>query len=149
MDLISEGQQCPVVGLGFLCVRHVCGQSSWLRSGGRVCFCSRVGAALSAYPHCMRPLSLGSLLVLLSPGLALHCRSKLARGGLCVDLFSAPQPCPLCCGDVWISLNTLSSSSVLRGLCAPLSALWGFCVLFWVLQACHLVGVMVCELLIG
>ena len=26
---------------------------------------------------------------------------------------------------------------------------WGFCVLLWVLQACHLVGAMVCELLMG
>ena len=52
---LSEGQQCPVVGLGCLWVPHVCGQSSWPRSGGHVCFCSHVRAALSGYPHCSLP----------------------------------------------------------------------------------------------
>ena len=36
-----------------------------------------------------------------------------------MDLFSVPWPCPLCHQSlVWVSLSSLSSPSVLRGLCA-------------------------------
>lgn len=80
------------------------------------------GGPLSIPSLLPAPLSLGSLLVLLSPGPSLHCRPKLARQGLCVDLPSAPQPCPLHPGDWWACLSALSSPSVLWALCMLLSA---------------------------
>ena len=70
---------------------------------------------------------------LLVPGIIAHAFVPWSHPALlaeacyveaCVDLFSAPQPCPLSQRLVWASLRPLSSLSVSQGLCALVSAPW-------------------------